>query len=101
MKHALAYSALLVTFATGAALASPTQPPTPGGGPTSTGQPNQTCGTPSAPNTPGNSVNVSGSVFNPNGVSGMVYAGQQTQNTINIATASQYDVACSHTQSAK
>ena len=63
-------------------------------GPSQTGQPNQTCGSATAPNTPGNAASAPGSAFNPNGKAGTVYAGQQPQNTINIATASQYDVAC-------
>jgi hypothetical protein len=61
-----------------------------------TGQPNQTCGSASAPNTPGNAASASGSAFNPDGQAGMVYAGQQTQNSRNTASVSQYDVACSH-----
>lgn len=65
-------------------------------GPTTTGQPNQTCGTPSAPNTPGNSVSAPGSAFNPDGKAGTVYAGQQPQNSRNPVSVAQYDVACSH-----
>jgi hypothetical protein len=61
-----------------------------------TGQPNQTCGSATAPNTPGNSASAPGSAFNPDGKSGTVYAGQQPQNSRNSASVSQYDVACSH-----
>jgi hypothetical protein len=61
-----------------------------------TGQPNQTCGSASAPQTPGNAASAPGSAFNPDGVAGGVYAGQQPQNSQNPASVSQYDVACSH-----
>jgi hypothetical protein len=66
-----------------------------GNGPTQTGQPNQTCGSATAPFTPGNAASAPGSAFNPDGKAGTVYAGEQPQNTVNIATVSQYDVACS------
>ena len=59
-----------------------------------TGQPNQSCGSLTAPLTPGNAVNAPGSAFNPGGVAGGVYAGQQPQNSQNPMSASQYDVAC-------
>jgi hypothetical protein len=59
-----------------------------------TGQPNQSCGSQTAPMTPGNAANASGSAFNPNGQAGSVYAGQQPQNSNNPTSASQYDVAC-------
>jgi len=65
-------------------------------GPTSTGQPNQSCGSATAPNTPGNAAAAPGSAFNPAGHAGTVYAGQQPQNSRNTASVSQYDVACSH-----
>ncbi len=58
------------------------------------GQPSQTCGSSTAPMTPGNAAAAAGSAFNPNGVAGMVYAGQQPQNSNNPTSASQYDVAC-------
>lgn len=63
-------------------------------GPSQTGQPNQSCGSATAPNTPGNAASASGSAFNPNGKAGTVYAGQQPQNSGNTASVSQYDVAC-------
>ena len=59
-----------------------------------TGQPNQSCGSSNAQMTPGNAATASGSAFNPNGTAGMVYAGQQPQNSNNPNSASQYDVAC-------
>src|SRR5882724_10377892 len=61
-----------------------------------TGQPNQSCGSATAPNTPGNAASAPGSAFNPNGKAGSVYAGQQPQNSRNTASVSQYDAACSH-----
>ena len=65
-------------------------------GPTSTGQPNQSCGSATAPNTPGNAAAAPGSAFNPDGHAGTVYAGEQPQNSRNTASVSQYDVACLH-----
>jgi len=65
-------------------------------GPSHTGQPNQTCGSATAPNTPGNAASAPGSAFNPAGKAGSVYAGQQLQNSRNTASVSQYDVACAH-----
>ncbi len=56
------------------------------------GQPNQSCQVTTV--TPGNAANASGSAFNPNGTAGMVYAGQQPQNSNNPNSVSQYDVAC-------
>ena len=58
------------------------------------GQPNQSCGSSTAPNTPGNSASAPGSAFNPNGQAGSVYAGEQPQNSKNPNSVSQYDVAC-------
>jgi hypothetical protein len=61
-----------------------------------TGQPNQSCGSAAAPNTPGRAAAAPGSAFNPSGTAGSVYAGEQTQNSRNTASVSQYDVACAH-----
>jgi hypothetical protein len=58
-----------------------------------TGQPNQSCET--TPTTPGSSSNARGSAFNPDGVAGTKYAGEQAQNSKNPNSVSQYDVACS------
>lgn len=58
------------------------------------GQPNQSCGSPTAPMTPGMSASSPGSAFNPDGVAPGVYAGQQPQNSGNPNAVSQYDVAC-------
>jgi hypothetical protein len=57
-----------------------------------TGQPNQSCE--DTPNFPGNSSAAPGSPFNPTGVSGGVYAGEQPQNSRNPRSVSQYDAAC-------
>ena len=66
-------------------------------GPSHTGQPNQSCGSASAPNTPGNAASAPGSAFNPApGQAGTVYAGQQLKNSRNTASVSQYDAACAH-----
>ena len=65
-------------------------------GPSRTGQPNQSCGSATAPNTPGNAATAPGSAFNPGGTAGSVYAGQQPQNSRNTASVSQYDSACAH-----
>jgi hypothetical protein len=55
------------------------------------GQPNQSCE--DQPLRPGNSSSAPGSAFNPDGVAGSHYAGEQPQNSKN-GQASQYDVAC-------
>ena len=67
-------------------------------GPSQTGQPKQSCqaGANYPANTPGNSFNAPGSAFNPNGTAGAVYAGNGSNNNMNTASVSQYDVACSH-----
>jgi hypothetical protein len=61
-----------------------------------TGQPSQSCGSATAPETPGHAASARGSAFNPNGTAGQMYAGQQPQNSGNPKSVSQYDVACSH-----
>jgi len=65
-------------------------------GPAMTGQPKQSCGSATAPNTPGNAASAPGSAFNPDGNAGTKYAGEQPQNSRNTASVSQYDAACSH-----
>jgi hypothetical protein len=61
------------------------------------GAPNNTCGTLN-PVTPGNAITAPGSVFNPAGQSGTVYAGNTgTASALNAnssAAVSQYDTAC-------
>ena len=84
-----AMAMMVGSMTTGAALVTPTtgQP----------GAPNNTCGT-SNPVTPGNAVNAAGSVFNPNGQAGTVYAGNpgtaSLANSNSAAAVSQYDTAC-------
>lgn len=70
---------------------APTTPPT-SPTPQAKGQPNASCET--TPNTPGNSASARGSAFNPAGVAGTKYAGEQDQNNNNPAAVSQYDAAC-------
>src|ERR1700740_1683418 len=53
--------------------------------PRALGQPNQSCGSATAPNTPGNAAMAPGSAFNPDGNAGTHYAGQQPQNSRNTA----------------
>ncbi len=66
-------------------------------GPThATGQPSASCGSASAPTTPGNAAAAPGSAFDPTGKAGSVYAGQQPQNSRNTASVAQYDSACLH-----
>lgn len=59
---------------------------------TTTGQPNASCE--DTPNPPGHSASAPGSAFNPDGISGTKYAGEQPQNSVNPKSVSQYDVAC-------
>ncbi|HEY2836829.1 MAG TPA: hypothetical protein VGI89_09685 [Rhizomicrobium sp.] len=66
------------------------------GTPVARGQPNQSCGSDTAPDTPGDAFLAPGSAFNPFGIAGTMYAGEQPQNSKNPAAVSQYDVACFH-----
>ncbi|GAC1320320.1 MAG: hypothetical protein NVSMB28_10930 [Collimonas sp.] len=114
MKHAITFAAISILsliVTTGAVAASGPGRAVPHTGATSaattsigkpastgtkqTGQPNQSCGSAAAPNTPGNAATAPGSAFNPDGQAGTVYAGQQPQNSRNPTSVSQYDVACS------
>lgn len=56
------------------------------------GQPGQSCQAVGV--TPGNAANAPGSAFNTSGVAGSMYAGSQPQNSNNVHSVSQYDVAC-------
>jgi hypothetical protein len=63
------------------------------------GAPNMTCGSsPATMQTPGNAANAAGSPFNPNGTSGMHYAGNPGTSSVahanSTAAVSQYDIAC-------
>ncbi len=80
----LALSALILFAPLSSALAA--------AAPTVAPQPNQSCQVTTV--TPGNAASAPGSAFNPDGVSGGVYAGQQPQNSVNPLSVSQYDVAC-------
>lgn len=62
--------------------------------PSGTGQPSQSCGSSTAPQTPGNTAAAPGSAFNPDGNAGTHYAGEQPQNSTNSHSVSQYDAAC-------
>ncbi len=92
MKRFIVLVALLVVLVAGFAVVSGAR--TFAANPPTQGQPNQSCGSATAPNTPGNAANAPGSAFNPNGQAGSVYAGQQPQNSNNPNSVSQYDVAC-------
>lgn len=59
-----------------------------------TGQPSVECGEEGNDTRPGNSMSAPGSPFNPDGVAGEHYAGEQPQNSKNPKSVSQYDVAC-------
>ncbi len=63
-----------------------------------TGQPNQTCLSSTAPNEPGNAGSAPGSAFNENGgIAGSVYANPGSQggtSSGNTHVVAQYDVAC-------
>jgi hypothetical protein len=92
MRRFIVISAILVILVAGLAISSMTRAFA--DNPPGTGQPGQSCGSATAPNTPGNAANAPGSAFNPNGQAGSVYAGQQPQNSNNPNSVSQYDVAC-------
>jgi hypothetical protein len=102
MKILTFLAATAVAIAPANALAKPT---TQQSAPTNTsspfdhnGQPDQSCE--DDPFTPGNSTNAPGSAFNPDGVSGSVYAGEQPGiNDKNDHSVSQYDTACARNQS--
>src|SRR5438270_774697 len=64
------------------------------GNPSGTGQPSVDCA--DFPSTPGQSADAPGSAFNPSGIAGTRYAGEQPQNSNNVHSVSQYDVACAH-----
>jgi len=102
MKHliaclAIGASLVLALADAGFAASSPkgttqTSQPSGAGNPSGTGQPNQSCE--AKPTTPGGAASAPGSAFNPDGKAGMVYAGEQPQNSNNPKSVSQYDVAC-------
>ena len=98
IRRLLILAALIITalvVPVGVAMAAQQNP--------TTGQPGASNGvtcfsSPATANAPGNAMGAHGSVFNPNGVAGTVYAGNP--NTASLAHAnstaavSQYDIAC-------
>ena len=67
------------------------------GNPSGTGQPSASCEVTMV--TPGHAMNARGSAFNPNGVSGAVYANPTSRGGTasgNSHVVAQYDVACYH-----
>ena len=85
-KSKVPLTVILLSTATGLVLA---------GNPPGTGQPNQSCQVTMV--TPGKAVNARGSAFNPNGVSGAVYANPTSRGGVssgNSHVVAQYDVAC-------
>ena len=90
MRHLLTpIAASLFIASTGMALATSVHTVT-----GTTGQPNQTIGTPETGDaTPGHAASAPGSAFNPDGNAGTHYAGEQPQNSKNPKSVSQYDVA--------
>ena len=96
------FAATAIAVAPAASLAKPATPqstPTTTSSPFGhTGQPGQSCE--DDPFQPGNSIDAPGSAFNPDGVSGSVYAGEQPGiNDKNPHSVSQYDTACARNQS--
>jgi hypothetical protein len=85
---------LVATFGAVCALALPVAGAAFGASPhdSGTGQPNQSCEDQTT--RPGDAITAQGSAFNPDGVAGTVYAGEQPQNSNNPSSVSQYDVAC-------
>ena len=61
-------------------------------GPVLAGQPGVDCADFSS--SPGHASEARGSAFNPDGIAGQHYAGEQDQNNNNPHSVSQYDVAC-------
>ncbi|MDY0885460.1 hypothetical protein ACFPL7_12025 [Dongia soli] len=92
MKHLLTPMMLgisLLITSTGLALAADVHAVT-----GTKGQPNQTIGSRQTGSvTPGHASTAPGSAFNPNGNAGTHYAGTQPQNSKNLKSVSQYDVA--------
>jgi hypothetical protein len=90
MKRLVLAGILVAALATpSVALAAPTG---------STGQPNQSCLSSTAPNEPGHASGARGSAFNENGgIAGSVYANPGSQggtSSGNSHVVAQYDVAC-------
>jgi hypothetical protein len=92
MKARLIIISAVVSSCALGSMAVAADPHTPG----TKGQPSQSCSVTMV--TPGNAVNARGSAFNPNGVSGAVYANpppaQGGVSSGNSHVVAQYDVAC-------
>jgi hypothetical protein len=97
MKRVLLLCASLFVLAVLVPAASALADPSPTGSP---GQPGAFNGTTCQiyPATPGKSVSAPGSVFNPNGTAGTVYAGNPGSASLNHSNSahavSEYDIAC-------
>jgi hypothetical protein len=91
MRRTLTLLLLVLAMIVGGAAFAYAGNPNPNGG-----QPSQSCGSLTAPQTPGNAASARGSAFNPDGQAGKVYAGTQPWNSKNPQSVSQYDVACYH-----
>lgn len=92
MKRLLIKSAIVSSCLVGGAVFAANPP--------GTGQPNQSCE--DVMNQPGHAITARGSAFNPNGVSGAVYANPDSQGGLasgNTHVVAQYDVACFQQQS--
>ena len=91
-------TAALLAAALAFPLASPAFADQSPNGPGQPGAPGTTCGSSDATMTPGDAVAAMGSVFNPNGTAGTVYAGNpgtaSAANANSTAAVSQYDIAC-------
>jgi hypothetical protein len=90
----LAAGGILGLSALGVAGATPSP-----NGPGQPGAPNLTCGSsPDTALTPGNTMNARGAPFNPDGISGMHYAGNPGTNSLlhsnSTRAVAQYDIAC-------
>ncbi len=83
---------LLVLLGLTLVLAFPTRTALAAANPAGTGQPSQSCEDIGV--RPGQAISAPGSAFNPDGVAGTVYAGNQAVNSNNPNSVSQYDVAC-------
>jgi hypothetical protein len=98
-RRSLAVGAAVLGLSVGVA-GTAAADPSPTGSPGQPGAPGTTCSGPAgnANSTPGNAVNAGGSVFNPSGTAGTVYAGNP--GTPSLANANsphavaQYDIAC-------
>jgi hypothetical protein len=95
MRSVVVVRVLTVAGTCAASLVVATAGPALAVSPGTTGQPGQTCLSPTAPLEPGRAASAPGSAFNEvSGTAGGVYAGSQPQSSQNPKSVSQYDVAC-------